>query len=439
MRVVPWSVLLVVSALAGCQRSSSSLSSLSSVGEPGPAPRPAELASLPPAPAIPACARRSPGQGARPLPTSASSSAIALARVGDHLVAYVADEDERALRTVDVDAGLELSRVALGGRPSTVLLAPDGRIVVALRDRGSLRVFEPPADPAAEPAPLCEVETAAEPVSLAATPDGATLLVVSRWDHALALLDFATLRAQRTVDLPRDPQAVITSADGAKAIVSHLAGARLSVVDLQGEASAPHAVSTHLDERTNTVINFMPMMRPGGSSESSRGVLQRHERFGGQGYALVRLATGRILHPEVLVETGSGTGISSGYGSAISFPTVLSDISVVDAGAESIAVAPMRRAGGPTPCLLPRAAAIDERSGELLVTCLGIDSVIAYGASAKLPVQEERRRWIVAGGPTGVAVDPEGRRAVVFAQFESAIDVLTLGMPRLPGAPRVDL
>ena len=200
------------------------------------------LPAAPAAPALPACARRAPGQGARPLAGPSTGSTVALARAGEHLIAYVADEDEGALRTVDVDAQRELSRVALGGRPSALLLAPDGRIVVALRDGAALRVFEPPADPAAEPAPLCQVETATEPVSLAATPDGATLLVVSRWDHTLGVRDLATMRARRSVDLPRDPQAVVASADGTKALVTHLAGAQLSVVDLQGEAAAPRAL-----------------------------------------------------------------------------------------------------------------------------------------------------------------------------------------------------
>jgi DNA-binding beta-propeller fold protein YncE/mono/diheme cytochrome c family protein len=434
MRANLWSSSLVVlAALAGCHRPTVARE------EPAPAAPSIEGALAPAAPALPACARRTPGQGARPLAGPSTGSTVALARAGEHLLAYVADEDEGALRTVDIDAQRELSRVALGGRPSALLLAPDGRIVVALRDRAALRVFEPPADPAAEPAPLCQVETATEPVSLAATPDGATLLVVSRWDHTLALLDLATMSPRRSVDLPRDPQAVVASADGRKALVTHLAGAQLSVVDLQGEAAVPRALTTHLTELTSSIIHFMPGAQVDGKAVSSRNVVQKHERFGGQGYALARLASGRVLAPEVMVETGSGAGISGGYGSSISFPTVLHDVSVIDADATSLAVAPVRPAGGPTPCLLPRAAAVDERSGELLVACMGLDGVIAYGAEARLPVHDERRRFLVGAGPTGLAIDGEGRRAVVFAQFEGALDVLPLGTPRQPGEKRIDL
>ncbi len=430
MRRSPWSFCLLLAGAAGCHAAGAS-------SDP---PKPAPLApesERPAPPPLPACARRSPGQGARPIAAPVTGSTIALARLGDHLLAYIADEDEHALRTVDVDERRELSRVPLDARPSSILIAADGRVVVALRDRHALRVFEPTADPSLAPAPLCEVETPAEPVGLAATPDGATLLVVSRWDHALSIFDLATLDKPRTIDLPRDPQAIVTSADGAKAIVTHLAGAQVSVVDLHGAEASPRAISTHVSEHSGERVHFMPMMRPDGGFRSSRVVVRKHERFGGQGYALARLDTGRILLPEVMVETGSTTGLAGGYGDA-AFPTALGDISVVDAVAETITVAQARPAGGPTPCRLPRAAAVDEVNGELLVACLGLDVIIAYGADAALPVHDERRTWMVAPGPVGVAVDPVSRRAVVFSQLASALDVLALGTPRRPGEKRVD-
>ena len=38
-----------------------------------------------------------------------------------------------------------------------------------------------------------------------------------------------------------------------------------------------------------------------------------------------------------------------------------------------------------------------------------------------------RRRWDVAAGPTGIAVDSDKDRAVVWSQFERIVNVISLG------------
>jgi cytochrome c peroxidase len=83
---------------------------------------------------------------------------------------------------------------------------------------------------------------------------------------------------------------------------------------------------------------------------------------------------------------------------------------------------------------LPRATAMDEASGLLLVTCLGIDAVIGYQADKQHPHNHERRRWKVAAGPTGIAVDAEARRALVWSQFDGVLSVVSLDAPK--GAPQ---
>jgi DNA-binding beta-propeller fold protein YncE len=393
-------------------------------------------------PAVESCARRSPGVGPRPLASagasSSSASSVALARAGEHLVAYVADEDERALRVVDIDERRELSQVTLEGRPSSVLIAPDGRIVVTLRDRARVEVLEPAADGAAPPALRCAIDVPSEPVGMAATPDGASLLLVSRWGHALQVFDFHSFELKRTVELPRDPQAVLSSADGKQALIAHVAGSTISVVDLGGDAALPRLISTHVTEHSARRIHHMPMAPTSDVPDEPPFTVHRHERFGTQGFALARLASGKLLLPQVMVETGSGTGVAGGYGDSSSFPTVVGEVSVVLPDEQRIQVTPVNRDGG-SPCLLPRATAVDEVGGELLVACMGHDAVIAYGTKASLPRRDERRRWAVGAGPTGIAVDEGSRRAVVHSAFASSLEVLALGKPRAPGEPRVDL
>ena len=67
-------------------------------------------------------------------------SALVLARVDGRDVAFVADEDEGAVHSLDLDAGIELARTPVAGRP-TQLLVVDGGLAVALRDAASVVVF----------------------------------------------------------------------------------------------------------------------------------------------------------------------------------------------------------------------------------------------------------------------------------------------------------
>jgi cytochrome c peroxidase len=73
-------------------------------------------------------------------------------------------------------------------------------------------------------------------------------------------------------------------------------------------------------------------------------------------------------------------------------------------------------------CLLPRAAAYDD--GALYVTCLGIDALVKLDARSLDPSRAELKRWTVAAGPLGVAVDHEGKRAVVWSQFDREVSFI---------------
>jgi mono/diheme cytochrome c family protein len=94
-------------------------------------------------------------------------------------------------------------------------------------------------------------------------------------------------------------------------------------------------------------------------------------------------------------------------------------------------------------CLLPRSAAYDTKRKSLLVGCFGIDDVIEFDALAASPARAIKRRWDVAAGPGGIAIDGAKDRAVVWAQFERVLNVIELGTPALaddvgpdkPGAP----
>ncbi|WP_438034151.1 cytochrome C peroxidase [Sorangium sp. So ce204] len=415
--------------------------------DPAPAPPPSPPAAAE-APPRPTCARRAAGPAPAPLDATHAGSGVALANLGGRTLAFVADEDDAALHTVDIDARAALARTPLAGRPAQVIVLGDGRVVASLRDRALLEVLEP-VGPAAPLQRRCLVPVASEPVGLAMTPDRATLLVASRWGHALTSLATADLRRTGELPLARDPSAVVASSDGRRAFVSHAVGGRISVVTL-GEGGAPtgaRELSTDgVERRAPRSTSKLAKPFPRSSSGPSRKVpfdfedgtpfqMRRPtvsvDRRGSQGFALARAASGAVFAPIALVDPGPATG-AGGYGSAL-VHTVIEHIAVVDAMGERADVPPVSTHLGLRGCRLPRAAAIEPGDDVLLVACLGHDEVIAYDARAQIPGKPQRTgsarereifRARVGAGPTAIAVDGARRRAVVFSRFDGALTIL---------------
>jgi mono/diheme cytochrome c family protein len=146
----------------------------------------------------------------------------------------------------------------------------------------------------------------------------------------------------------------------------------------------------------------------------------------GQGYTLARAMSGRIFAPEILANPDPTPGeVTTGYGPGGS-PSQIGDIASLDEAGEHLATTPVLDFRDHADCLLPRAAAMDEGTGRLLVTCLGVDAVIAYDARAKNPHLAPVRRWKVASGPTGIVVDAAEHRAIVWSQFAHTLGVIPL-------------
>ena len=73
-----------------------------------------------------ACARHRPGTGPARISAVRQGGALALVRQGAATLAYVADEDDSAIHTVDIDNHRELAVTALTGAPSALLVLADG-------------------------------------------------------------------------------------------------------------------------------------------------------------------------------------------------------------------------------------------------------------------------------------------------------------------------
>jgi hypothetical protein len=399
-----------------------------------------EVAPTTAAPAPTTCARRlDAATTPKPIGLPRASSTVALAQLGDKTLAYVADEDDQALRIVDVD-GKEIASMPLDGRPSQLMFAADGRLLVAIRDKAEIEVLEPTAQ-ADTVEKRCVTATDAEPVAMAMSPDDTKLYVSTGWGRSLGGYDAKSADMARafTVALPREPRGVVVSNDGARAFVSHAVGGDVSVIDL--DVKRILSVPTHPNEELITRLRKKALAAKATFSTPSfsRGLTGTSC----QGFALAKLETGggRIFAPQVLVDPGDPNSRPTGYGSPRNDQAEVGDVAVIDGSSGDVLLPSLEAAsesfmravhgGGEhshgDECLLPRAAAFDKESGMLLVTCLGIDDVVAYDGLAASPVRAEKRRWDTAAGPTGIAIDGPRRRAIVWAQFEHVLNRIPLG------------
>jgi mono/diheme cytochrome c family protein/DNA-binding beta-propeller fold protein YncE len=370
---------------------------------------------------------------------SRAGAPLALARLDGALIAYVADDDDRRLLVVDVDAGRLVGETPLDGTPAQIVTLPGSRLAIALRDRAQVIVLEGIGTPAWPLRESARVDVPAEPVGLATTPDDATLLVASGWGHALATISVPNARVLGTRELGREPRGVVASRDGKRAFVSHAVGSGLSIVDLEG--SSPKPVVWHLEAESWV---------PGFHGAPSGPFLRRSTQA--FSLALSEVPGGRVFVPHVAAHTAFGTApegmldpeVLSGYGSAEAGPTEVFDVAVVDEvagtpidfeprpdpppeGARSARVLPTHV----TSCLLPRAAVADRAS--LYVACMDTDRVVELDAASLHPERTVLRTWHAPRGPVGLAVEHEGSRLVVWSSL--ARSVTTLGLAGGSGAP----
>jgi mono/diheme cytochrome c family protein len=336
-------------------------------------------------------------------------SGVLLADLDGRRVAYVADEDDAAVRVIDLEDDREISSMQPGGVPAQMVMLADGRLVVSLRDTSQVVVLRGGGSARSPLVADVRVDVAAEPIGLALSPNGETLVVTSGWGRAVTVLDAHTLtrRAEHRVD--REPRGVVVSSDGRRAFVSHAVGQHLDVIPLDG-SEPPRAISLRGKEEVIILAEGVP-------------------RAACQGYALAKTESGRVLAPHVLVYPGEDRA-SLGYGTRIySREAVLFHVPVIDEDSGQIVPeSTMLRAGGEAysrRCSLPRAA-VAGKAG-LFVTCLGEDAVALFDADALNPHDVELKRWSVPAGPTAIAIDEENDVAIVWSQFAHALTKIAIG------------
>lgn len=408
-----------------------------------------------PAPAVHACARRHPGSGPVRVGQARQSSSVALVKAGGATLAYIADEDDHLLHTIDVDSRASRAVTPLDGAPAQILVLADGRVAVTLRDKNRVQIFEPAAEVTMPLEARCAVPVAAEPFGIAATPDDRQVLVTSAWGKRLSAFDAASMKPAFDVAVNREPRAVLVDDDGQRAFVAHVVGATMSVIDLTTDKHEVREIDLRAKKFEGSSISKLrggcqgfalakvievKDDKPTPQAPTTRAGVQAGGSGAGPEKPLINgkapvtktppAPRGRVFAPMVTVDPGEVSIRSSGYGNGrdnVAAETPI--VSVVDADAERALTKVLLTDGArhTSECILPRAAAVSPATGSLFVTCLGIDALLELDARGLDPMRLPIRRWRVPSGPTGVAIDGDGARAVVWSQFERQLAVIDLG------------
>lgn len=325
---------------------------------------------------------------------------VVLAKLDQSTLAFIANEDDSAIHVIDLDKRDEVGVTQLPGSPSALVLLSDGRLVVALRDRNELVVLEADGDSSSKLETRCRVGVASEPVGLSSvvTDAGERLVVTSGYGHALAIIDAKTFAVERSVDLARDPRAVVIS--NGRAFVSHVISADVSVVDLDSGTI----------EKINVLSN--KHIRSFGRPQDGDPI------FGNQAFSLAMNERGRLFAPMVTVDPGEAK-ITGAYGSTET--PVKPFVGVIDLIAGKQLELPLPpSANHSLECLLPRAAAAT--GDRLFVTCLGSDELVELDGRSNNAAEFMRRRVQLPRGPVGLAL--EGHHAVVLSQFDRVVSIV---------------
>lgn len=413
-RFTSFAVLVVASAglFAACNKENAS--------NPAPvASASVAVAATPaPPPPPPKCLAKTPKRITRAAYAGAASASVELARAGGHLYAFVADQDENAIHTIDVESLQQIAVTPLEDRPNHLLVLADGRVAVTLRDKSDVVLFEVADDALQKPLEeRCKVTLAAvEPWALAETGD--KLLVTSGFGAALTVLNAGDLSVARVVPLAREPRALLVVNQGKTAFVTHAVGGIVSSIDLENTESKPETATLQSGRRV------LPNLA---------GFDDKDPRKATQGYGLAKVDGTRkdgsrdalrIFAPHTSVDPGAAASVTTaGYGGTGTGPRAIAQIvSVVDPVEKKPItnhVAGVFNSPTAQDCLLPRSAAADEKS--LFVACIDIDAVVEYDPWVGDPTVAEKRRFAMPAGPGGVSMDDAGKNVFVWSEFDRAI------------------
>jgi DNA-binding beta-propeller fold protein YncE len=387
-------------------------------------------------------------------------STIARAPGDDAL--YVADEDRGLLWKIALPAfSRPPQAIPMPGQPAQVLALAD-RVLVTIRSEGAVAPGTGNAGqgqaaekkPALPPSPTGPglllvlrpdaekglVEEARVPLpqdawGIGLTPDESMAIVTSAWTHRVSGIELPHRKVRWTVDVPREPRAVVVHPGAKAAYVTHLVGADLSRIDaIDGDAPSVHPIK----------LPPSPLRTPVGKTLSASLAYSAVLSPDGKRLYVPRHALG-ALGPQAWLGATTVDVLLTADDTPLA-PMRREDVRKTAADATSMLEDPM--SGGTAPRLLPaqfvqpRAAVYVKRSNSLLVASEGGDHLTELDADVLDPAMFIRRKHELpseadgkikvpraCAAPSGIALSPDEQTAYVFCRSTAAVVVLGLDKP----------
>lgn len=391
-------------------------------------------------------------QAPKPRATAHEGSTVVRAVTDDAL--YVADEDHGVVRRIalPIDARDRPRVIPMPGQPAQVLALAD-RVLVTIRSAGAVPPGTPSVAAAADPsaaedagadagskqaasAPvprsatgpgllmimrpdptglveIARVELPQDAWGVAVTPDESTAIVTSAWTHKVSIVDLTTAKVRASLDVPREPRAVVVHPDGGSAWVTHLVGPDLTRIDdLRGEpkvraiALPPSPLRTPVGKRLGASLAYSAALSPDGS----RLFVPRHA-LGAIGPQVWFGAT----TVDVML-TGDDTPLAPmrrdgprkfGPNNAFSSPQAM--VEDLESGGTAPRV-------DPTPFAQPRALVYRKSKDTLLVLSEGAGRMVELDARALDPTMHVVSSSTVCDAPSGIALSADEETAWIFCR-----------------------
>jgi mono/diheme cytochrome c family protein len=342
--------------------------------------------------------------------------------------AWIADADNRALHHVDL-VSLAVTTTPVEGAPEQIALLGDGRLAVTLRDRNLVALYA--AGPEGEAEPVASAEVPCDPFGLAITPQG-EILVTSAYCHAVTALEPDTLARRWSIDVAREPRAIVSTRDGARAFVTHLVGDAVSVIDLDDPSPTPRRVRALGGLYRNRV-------------DQAIGAGTLHPSAALAFSAVLSESGSRLFVPHLAEQNGASTTreLPGVYGGVpVEEETSFASVAVIatkgeHAIGESLGLAPAQAldkaafigvasdfAVAPIPAGSRQARAAAIAGDSLFVASQGTGELFELDARALDPAMSVRRVFPVGEGPKGV--DVALGVAAVWSQLSHELTIVSL-------------
>ncbi|MDI1479766.1 hypothetical protein [Polyangium sp. y55x31] len=445
-------------------------------GETPAGPTPAETTSA----AAPSVAEAPAPPKEKPKAVAREGSTIARSPMDDAL--YVADEDRGVVHVIaaPVDVEKPARTVKVPGQPAQVLALAD-RVLVTIRSEGAIAPGTElsPEERTASAAPAPTTSASAAPAvakakgpekyekpktvpsatgpglllvmrpdaekglviasrielpedawGVAVTPDESTAIVTSAWTHKVSGVDLATGKVRFTVDVAREPRAVVVHPSGKAAYVTHLVGTELTRIDgIDGEAASAKRIKlpasplrTPVGMTSNASLAYSAVLSPDGKKL----YVPRHALGG--------------LGPQVWMGVSAVDVLLTKDDTPLA-PTRLAGPKMTASAATGMVDDPETGGAGPrsmpNPFVQPRAVVYMKSRDTLLVASEGTDELVELYAgpidpslfiAGKVELRKDPDpKYKVAtgcGAPSGIALAANERTAYVFCRATHSMEVV---------------